>query len=217
MYLAVVDLDGTLISSKITRDASVYAYEKGLQKLRELEINIPEELKNYTFANLNKMIRVYPQFEMIYLTEYKNYLRQKIDELREHQRRAKNILGALISIYMVDEFKILTANRAAMEISKIIGVADFPLVKDIIIVPGINYVEEKAAVIQKLKEKYEKVIYIADCPINDAEIARRSNVEFINIKDLLITLYSIETRPYDLLKSKFSEYPLNTKNLNIVR
>jgi len=198
MKLAVIDLDDTLVSKEITRSASVYAYEKGLQKLRESGLNVPEELRTYSFRNLNRIIELYPRFEEAYLSAYEEYLVGRREKLMEEKQRAGKILETLVDIYHIDEFIILTANRAAMKIVKAMGLANNPLLREIIIVPGINYVDEKAKIISNLKEKYERIIYVADCVVNDAEVARRSNVEFLHVKDLLERLYSAGTKPRSL-------------------
>jgi hypothetical protein len=177
--ILVLDLDGTLLTEEISRKMFEEAYYGTLEKLEDAGIVVDPKYRNPTFSNFNELSREIKDYLSYFLVVFErsfNNYRRKIEE--NERSRAEKIYDYLVSTYKPKEVLILTANSKGKEIIRII----LPNIPEdrVIIINGAEYIEDKQKFLKKLKGRK---LYVADTEF-DEEIAKKSNAEFLNIREI---------------------------------
>jgi phosphoglycolate phosphatase-like HAD superfamily hydrolase len=174
----ILDLDGTLISPEKAERMYREAYYGAIRKLEERGVHVPDKYKDHAYSNFHELSRKIEDFSTLYLEEYERRFNNFRREIEEEKGRARKIYEYLISTYKPNEVWILTANPKGRDIIKII----LPNIPEdrVVIVNGVKYEEEKQRFLEKFKGR---TLYIADTE-SDGEIAKKSNAEFLNIREI---------------------------------
>jgi hypothetical protein len=203
-----------LINPSTSREISEKSFEYAISKGKEkFGVVFPSEFRQYSYSNLNKLRREYPEIFSYYLKHVEDII--KSDEyIRREKRRMDAILKFVDERCKPDEKVVVTANFAAEVMLNALG-----YYMKVIIVDGENYINAKSEAIRNLREerKREKgevdVVYIADT-FEDALISVISGAKFIDVRRIL---NEIEKNLYNFPEDGNTIYPPIsnlTKNLS---
>lgn len=206
--LAVFDYDGVLMDHRVSRNINEKAYQYTiLEAERELGVIFPNEFKQYSYSNLVKLRREYPDIFLRYLYNIENIITSE-DSIRKEKKRIDAILKFVEERFKPDEEVVVTANFAAEITLRSLGYHDMK----VIIVDGENYISAKSEAIIKLREerKREKgdvdTVYVGDTE-EDVFISEISGTKFVYIERIL---YEIgKNSPTANLPSNFSKINQN--------
>jgi hypothetical protein len=203
--IAAIDYDGVLMRSSTSRKISEKSFEYAISKGEEkFGVLFPSEFRQYSYSNLNKLRREYPEIFSYYLKHVEDIIKSD-ESIRREKRRMDAILKFVDERCKPDEKVVVTANFAAEVMLNALGYRDMK----VIIVDGENYINAKSEAIRNLREerKREKgevdVVYIADT-FEDALISVISGAKFIDVRRIL---NEIEKNLYNFLEDGNTIYP----------
>jgi len=184
--IALIDYDGVLINYSISRKISEKSFEYAISKGEEkFGVVFPSEFRQYSYSNLNKLRREYPEIFSYYLRHVEDIIKSD-KSIRIEKKRMDAILKFVDEKCKPDEKVVITANFAAEVMLNALGYYDMK----VIIVDGENYISTKSKAIRNLREekKREKgevdVVYIGDT-FEDALISVISGAKFIDVRRIL--------------------------------
>jgi phosphoglycolate phosphatase-like HAD superfamily hydrolase len=208
--IVALDYDGVLMRSSISRKISEKSFEYAISKgEKEFGVVFPSEFRKYSYSNLNKLRREYPEIFSYYLKHVEDIIKSD-ESIRIEKKRMDAILKFVDERCKPDEKVVVTANFAAEVMLKALGYYDMK----VIIVDGENYISTKSEAIRILREerKREKgevyVVYIGDT-FEDALISVISGVRFIDVERIL---NEIEKNLYNFREDRNTIY-LTMSNL----
>jgi phosphoglycolate phosphatase-like HAD superfamily hydrolase len=187
--LAAIDYDGVLIDEKVSRKINKEAYERAILESERKGATFPRELKKYSYLNLVRVKREYPEIFLDYLYNVGNIIASD-ESIKKEKERIDAILKFVDKRLKADEKVVVTANFAAEITLKSLGYHDMK----VIIVDGENYISAKSEAIIKLREekKREKgdvdTVYIGDTD-EDMYISEKSGTKFVHIERILYEIW----------------------------